>query len=254
MRALLAFVAAFFVASLLTSLSFAATTIRVHGTTNLAPMVTKAATAYQSNHPDTAIDVQGTSSGEGIASLKSHDADVAMSDVAVSDPDFVDTTLGVVGFAFVVGSKAGVSNLTRAEVQKMYAGKVTNWKQVGGNDEKIILIGRQIGTGTRLVMEQKVAKTLVPTQIQPNAKAVVDAVAATPGAIGYIATAFIGDNQNLVVTYQNVAPTEANIRSHTYAFSTDEHLYTLKTASPDVTAFVQYVKGDTALLEANGVY
>jgi hypothetical protein len=58
----------------------------------------------------------------------------------------------------------------------------------------------------------------------------------------------------MVVTYEGVAPTPDNIRNHLYAFSTDEHLYTLKTASPGVSAFVQYVKGDLSLLKDNGVF
>lgn len=232
----------------------AAQTINVSGTTNLAPLVAKAAAAYQSAHGGAAIAVKGNSSGAGIAALKDHTVDVAMSDVAVNDVDFADTVLGVVGFAFVANPDTGVKNLTREQLIDIFAGKVTNWKAVGGNDRAIVLIGRQIGTGTRFVFEDKVAKTLIPITIEDNATEVVDAVAKTPGSLGYLASGFLTGHEDLVVTYEGVAPTPANIRNHAYAFSTDEHLYTLKTASPEVSTFVQYVKNDAALLKANGVF
>jgi phosphate transport system substrate-binding protein len=232
----------------------AAAPVNVGGTTNLAPLVAKAAAQYQSANAGSRVQVKGSSSGAGIAALKAHQIDVAMSDVAVSDPDFDDAVIGVVGFAFIAGPNAGVTNLTRAQVQAIYSGKVTNWKQLGGNDQKIVLIGRDIGTGTRFVFEQKVAKTLVPMQITPTADADFKATAQTPGALSYVASYFVGNHQNMVVTYDGVAPTPDNIRNHAYSFSTDEHLYTLKNAGPDVSAFVQYVKNNRALLDAYGVY
>ncbi len=234
--------------------ALAAQTITVRGTTNLAPMVAAAAADYQKANPGVTIDVKGDSSGAGIAALKDKSADVAMSDVAVNDADFNDAILGVVGFAFVVNPDVGVKNLTRGMLQDIFSGKITNWKAIGGNDRKIVLIGRQIGTGTRFVFEDKVAKTGIPITIEPNAKAVVEAVAQTSGSLGYLASGFIGDNKNLVVSYEGVMPTPENIRNHTYSFSTDEHLYMLKTGSPATATFIQYVKNDGALLKANGVF
>ena len=232
----------------------AAQNLTVRGTTNLAPLVASAAADYQKANPGVTIDVKGNSSGAGIAALKDKSADIAMSDVAVNDADFNDTILGVVGFAFVVNPDVGVKNLTRGELQDIFAGKITNWKAIGGNDRKIVLIGREIGTGTRFVFEDKVAKTQIPITIEKNAKAVVDAVAQTSGSLGYLASGFIDGHQNLVVSYEGVMPTPENIRNHTYSFSTDEHLYMLKGGSAAAAAFIQYVKNDAAVLKANGVF
>jgi len=229
--------------------------INVGGTTNLAPMVAQAAKDYQGSHPGTTITVKGSSSGAGIAALKDKSVDIAMSDVAVNDSDFADTILGVVGFAFVANPDTGIKNLTREELADIFSGKITNWKGVGGNDRPIVLIGREIGTGTRFVFEDKVAKTLIPIKIAANATAVLKQVAATSGSLGYAATGFITkDDWPLVVSYQGVVPTPDNIRNHTYAFATDEHLYTLKGAAAPVTAFVEFVKNDGDLLKANGVF
>ena len=159
-------------------------TVRIGGSTNDTPALTKIAVAYQAANPGTTVSIKGSSSGEGIAALKGHSLDIACSDVAVDDPDLHDSKIGVVGFVFVVGSGAGVTNLTRDQVAGIYSGKFTNWKQIGGNDLAIVPFSRPIGVGTRFVFETTVAKTLVPMEIKPDATAVVNAVATTPGSIG----------------------------------------------------------------------
>ncbi len=228
-------------------------TVRIGGSTNDTPALTKISVAYQAANPGTTISIKGSSSGEGIAALKGRSLDVACSDVAVDDPDLNDTKIGVVGFVFVVGSGAGVTNLTRADVQGIYSGKFTNWKQIGGNDLPIVPFSRPLGVGTRFIFEMTVAKTLVPMEIKPDATAVVNAVANTPGAIGYSSTNYVGDHQNLVVNYEGVAPTEANIVNHDYKFETDEHAYTLKDAAPQVGAFLAYVATQAAVLKSYGI-
>ena len=229
--------------------------IHVEGTTNLSPMLAQAATAYRADHPDLAILVHGTSSGAGIASLRNATIDVAASDVAIDDPSFVGTTIGAVGFAFVANPADGVKNLTRNQLIDIYSGKIKNWKDVGGNDCAIVLIGRDIGTGTRLILEEKVAKTLIPTRTVEKASQMMKAVESTSGALGYVASGFIhGDQAQLIVKYEGVTPTVDNIRNHTYLFATDEHLYVRSGAGPEVRAFVAHVAADKALLGSFGVY
>ncbi len=229
------------------------TTIRVGGSTNITPPLSKMAPAYQAAHPGTTLTITGSSSGQGIAELRAGTLDIACSDVAVDDSAFDDTTVGVIGIAFVVGSGAGVKNLTRADVQGIYSGKYTNWKQLRGNDLPIVPFSRPLGAGTRFVFETNVAKTLIDMKEQKDATAVVNAVSETPGGIGYASVNYIGDHQNLVVNYEGVAPTDANIASHVYKFSADEHMYTLKSASPDVKAFVAYAVSQQAIFKAGGI-
>jgi len=231
----------------------AGTTIRVGGSTNITPPLSKMAPAYQAAHPGTTLSIAGSSSGQGIAALKAGTLDIACSDVAVDDSAFDDTTVGVIGIAFVVGSGAGLKNLTREQVAGIYSGKYTNWKQIGGNDLAIVPFSRPIGAGTRFVFETSVAKTLVDMKEQKDATAVVNAVSETPGGVGYASVNYIGDHQNLVVNYEGVAPTDENIATHTYKFSADEHIYTLKTANADVKAFVAYAATQTAILKAGGI-
>ena len=228
--------------------------VRVEGTTNLAPLLTQAAATFQAGHPHAQLAVKGTSSGAGIAALRDGTIDVAASDIAVNEPGFVDTTLGAVGFSFVANQADGVHDLSRAQIIGIFSGKITNWKAVGGADVPIVIISRDIGTGTRLVLEQKVAKTLIPTQVVANADAVMGKVEHTPGAIGYVASYFVGDRTDLVVTYNGIAPTVQTIKDHTYAFSTDEHLYVRSAASASARSFVAAVAADHALLRHFGIY
>jgi phosphate transport system substrate-binding protein len=233
--------------------AMADTNIRIGGSTNITPPLAKMAPAYQAAHPGTTLSITGSSSGEGIAALKAGTLDIACSDVAVDDPAFDDTVVGVIGIAFVVGSGAGVKNLTRDQVAGIYSGKITNWKQIGGNDLTIVPFSRPLGAGTRFVFETSIAKTLIDMKEQKDATAVVNAVATTPGGVGYASVNYIGDHQSLVVNYEGVAPTDQTIASHTYKFSADEHIYTLKTASPEVKAFVAYAVTQQAIFKAGGI-
>ncbi len=129
-----------------------------------------------------------------------------------------------------------------------------HWNDVGGSDRRIALIGREIGTGTRFVFEDNVAKTTIPIRVEANATAVLNAVASTSGALEYLASGFLGNHQDLLVAYQGVMPTPVTIRTREYRFSTSEHLYTYNNPRPDVAAFVQYVESSTDQLRANGIY
>jgi phosphate transport system substrate-binding protein len=230
------------------------TILRVQGTLNQTAMLTRTGADFQSQNAGTTVDVQGTSSGAGIVSLRDGSIDVAAVDVALDDPAFDDTNIGVLGFAIIAGPNTGVTNLTRVQIARIYAGKVTNWREVGGNDQKIVLFGRGIGTGVRLVFEEKVAKELAPVRSPLDPKELVADVASTPGAIGYVAASFIAAQPHLALAYDGVALTPENLRAHTYEFSTEEHLYVRKDASAAARAFVAYVKSQRATLASFGIY
>jgi phosphate transport system substrate-binding protein len=228
--------------------------ITVRGSLFPVPPMTKIAESYEGEHADVAITVKGTSSGEGVSALKNREIDVAMVDIAVNDPDLVDTMLGSSAFAFVVNPDAGITNLTRAQVRSIYNGKATNWKQLGGNNLPIVPMTREVGTGVRFVFEANVTKTEIKAKVQPDSPSTVAAVRATPGAIGLIAANIFQQNRDIVVAYESVLPTPQHIADGSYAFSTHEHLYTRKDASPAVTAFVAYAQGQSSMLADGGIF
>jgi phosphate transport system substrate-binding protein len=232
----------------------AADTLRVQGTLNQTAPLQKLAKDYASAHPGVAFDVQGTNAGQGIAALRAGTIDVAASDIAVDSDDFVDTNIGVLGVAFVTGPNTGIKNLTRDQLTGIYAGKITNWKQVGGNDQPIVLFGRNIGTGVRMLLEEKVAKQLVDTRNPVDPKELLAQISSTPGALGYTGLYFVRDHKDLIISYNGVFPTPENIRNHSYGFSTDEHLYVRKDGSAAARDFVTYVNSQRDTLAAFGIY
>jgi len=228
--------------------------LRVQGTLNQIPLLRKAAAAYDAQNANVTVDVKGTNSGQGIAALREGTIDVAASDIAVSYPGFSDTTIGVLGVSVIAGPHTGVKNLTREQLAAIYLGKIKNWKEVGGEDQPIVLFGRAIGTGVRYLFEQKVVKSPIASSNPVNPNVLVATIAATPGALGYVGSYFVRNQPGLILSFDGVLPTPENIRSHRYAFSTDEHLYTRSGGSPDARAFAAFVAAQHAMLNSSGIY
>jgi phosphate transport system substrate-binding protein len=225
----------------------------VGGSGNPAAAVEAAAKAFMGQ--DSAIDVtvHTSSSGAGIAALKAKAVDVAMSDVAVSEPNFVDHRIGWLGIAIIAGPNTGVTGVTRAQMMGIYSGKITNWKQIGGNDQSIVPMSRPIGTGTRFLFEELVAKTPIETQAPVKASDLVALADKTPGAIAYVATNFVKPGDT-VLSYEGVLPTPENVRSHRYTFAADEHLYTLANSNQSGDTFANFVIHNPQILAKFGIF
>ncbi len=228
--------------------------VTVGGSSNPAAAVKAAAKAFMDQNAAIEVTVDTSSSGAGIAALKAQTVDVAMSDVAVNDPDFVDHRIGWLGMAIIAGPNAGVADVTRAQMIGIYSGKITNWKQIGGNDQPIVPMSRPIGTGTRFLFEETVAKTPIETQAPAKAGDLVALADKTPGAIAYVATNFIDSARETVLKYNGVLPTPDNVRSHHYTFAADEHLYTLAKSSESSDTFATFVARNPQLLAEFGIF
>jgi phosphate transport system substrate-binding protein len=228
--------------------------VRVGGSSNPAGAVKIAAHTFTNSNAAVDVKVDTTSSGQGIADLKAGTIDVAMSDVEIDDPTFIDHRIGWLGMAIIAGPNTGLKNVTRQQMIGIYSGKITNWKQIGGNDQAIVPMSRPIGTGTRFLFEQLVAKTPIDTQSPAKAGDLVSLVGKTPGAIGYVATNFVDGAAVQTLSYNGVSPTPENVRSHRYTFAADEHLYTSDKSSAASNAFAEYVVHDADLLGKNGIY
>lgn len=247
------FCAASFALSLATPTVNAAEHVAVGGSGNPAAAVQAAAKAFMTANATVDVAVHTTSSGAGIAALKTKAVDVAMSDVAVSEPSFVDHRIGWLGIAVIAGPNAGVTGVTRAQMIGIYSGKITNWKQIGGNDQPIVPMSRPLGTGTRFLFEELVAKTPIDTRAPVRASDLVALADKTPGAIAYVATNFIKPGDE-VLSYEGVLPTPENVRSHRYTFAADEHLYTLAGGNASGNAFADFVVHHPQMLAKFGIF
>jgi phosphate transport system substrate-binding protein len=241
--------------SLSASPVFADSSITAAGSTALLPLVKDAAGAYQAANPSVKISVSGGGSGTGINQVAAKAIDIGNSDIlAPTQPDLVDNKVAVIGFAVIVNPALKVTNLKRTQIQDIFSGKVTNWNQVGGPDQKIVVINRTRGSGTRVVFEKTVIAPEKVTEgglTEDATGTVISVVQQTPGAISY--AAFSGTHGKPVteVAIDGVAATEANVITGKYPFWSYEHMFTNGPATGEVKKFIDFISSSSDLLAKN---
>ncbi|MGV3466612.1 MAG: phosphate ABC transporter substrate-binding protein [Heyndrickxia sp.] len=203
------------------------------GSTALQPLVEQAASQYMGEKAGTTVNVQGGGSGTGLSKVVEGAVDIGNSDVFAEEKDGVDASkivdhkVAVVGMGPVVNKDTGVQDIKKADLIKIFTGKITNWKELGGKDEKIVVINRAEGSGTRAVFEKTGldGATPVKSQEQDSSGTVQKIVSQTPGAISYLAFSYFTDAiQPLKV--DGVEPTQANVETNDWKIWAYEHMYT----------------------------
>lgn len=221
------------------------------GSSALQPLAEKAAQMFMDKNKDANIQVQGGGSGTGLKQVSEGGADIGNSDVYAAEklPEdkakaLVDHKVCVVGFATVVNPKIKVDNLTKQQLIDIFSGKITNWKDVGGDDMKVVIINRPSSSGTRATFkkyaldgaEEAEGKALTEDQ----SGTVKKAVAETDGAISYLALSYI-DKSVKTLKYEGVEATVENITSGKYPIWSYEHMYTKGKPTGAVKAFIDYM-------------
>jgi phosphate transport system substrate-binding protein len=238
--------------------ALADTTISAAGSTALLPLVKDAADSYQNIHKDVKILVSGGGSGTGINQVDAKAIDIGDSDIlAPTKPNLVDHKVAVIGFSIVAHPGIGVKSLTKKQIQDIFTGKITNWKQIGGVDEKIIVVNRTRGSGTRVVFEKTVMDDVPVSESSLSEDAtgtVISVIRQTPGAISY--AAFSGTkSQPIGSVYElqinGIEPTETNVITGMYPFWSYEHMFTNGPATSEVQKFIDYVSTNEILLKKN---
>src|SRR5271165_3732403 len=141
-------------ALVLPTMALAQTTLTAAGSTALLPLVLQSAQDYSTKNPNVKINASGGGSRVGITQVAAKSVDLGMSDILADPkqfPDLVDNKICVVGFAVVSNPGVGVTNLTRQQLVDIFSGKTTNWKDVGGKDQKVVVVNRPRSSGTRAV-------------------------------------------------------------------------------------------------------
>jgi phosphate transport system substrate-binding protein len=239
------------------AIALADVSISAAGSTALQPLVQAAAQAYQAQHSDVKISVTGGGSRTGLALVGSKSVDLGDSDIqAANAPDLVDHKVAVIGFSVVVNPASGVTNLTKKQVQDIFSGKVTNWKDVGGKDLGITVINRPTSSGTRAVF----SKTLMGSASIANNSLVEDAtgtvvqkVKQSDGAVSYASFSGTHNQTGLAeVSIDGAAATEDNIVTGKYPFWSYEHIYTNGPPSKDVSRFIAFLQSNSELMHKTG--
>ncbi|MDT6952182.1 phosphate ABC transporter substrate-binding protein PstS family protein [Companilactobacillus alimentarius] len=221
------------------------------GSTALQLLVEKAATNFQKKNSKVNITVQGGGSGTGLSQVQDKSVTIGNSDIFAEEKQGVDAKkltdhkVAVVGMAPVVNKDTNVKNLTMDQVKKIFTGKITNWKEVGGKDEKITVVNRAKGSGTRATFEAAVLKgaEAVKSQEQDSNGTVQKIVESTPGAVSYLAFSYINDKIQ-PISIDNIKPTDNNVENNKWKIWSYEHMYTNGTAKGTAAKFLNYMNSD----------
>ena len=234
-------------------------TITAAGSSALKPLADDAADSFLNDHPDVSITIDAGGSGEGLKQVSEGTVDIGNSDVAAEDKldetaakELVDHQVCVVTMAPIVNkdvAEAGVKSLTKEQLISIFTGKTTNWKDVGGPDEDIVLVTRPESSGTRATFQkyaldgnEEASNTSMETD---DSGVLLTNVKSTNGAIGYVALSYLtGDAGVETVAIDDVDPTLENTYSGKYPVWTFEHMYTKGEPNEVTKAFLDYITGD----------
>ena len=228
------------------------------GSSALLPLAKDAADKFKELHPEVSITLNGGGSGTGLKQVADGSVDIGNSDVAadtkldkaVAD-GLVDHKVCVVTVAPVVNKDiaATVKSLTKQQLTDIFTAKITNWKEVGGPDEEIVLITRPSTSGTRALFKEFAlggAEEASNKSLETDdSGTLLQSIKDNKGAIGYVALSYLVNNQDVAtVSVDGVAPTLENTYNGTYPVWGYEHMYTKGEPNATVKAYLDFIMSD----------
>ena len=195
--------------------------ITLAGSTSMEKLANAMAEAFMEKYPNVTVAPEFTGSGAGLESLAKGTVDIGDASRALSDDEkaggAVENIVAIDGIAVITDSENTVSDITSEQLAQIYTGEITNWSDLGGADEQIVVIGREAGSGTRDAFEElnDVKDACKYAQELDSTGAVLAKVAATPGAIGYVSLDVVDDTVK-ALQLNSVDATEDNILAGTY--------------------------------------
>ena len=232
--------------------------VTVSGSSALLPLAKDAAAKFKAKNPDVSITLNAGGSGTGLKQVAEGSVNIGNSDVPAEKKLPADKAKGLVDHKVCVLTVAPVANkdignkvksLTKKQLQDVFTAKVTNWKDVGGPDEPIVLVTRPTTSGTRALFtelalagaEEASSKSLETD----DSGTLIQSIAQTKGAIGYVALSYLVNNKDVVpIGIDGVAPTLENTYNGKYPVWGYEHMYTKGEATGAVKAYIDYVMSD----------
>ena len=199
-------------------------TISLAGSTSMEKLCEAMSESFMEAYPGVTVTVEYTGSGAGLESLASGSVDIGNSSRHLKDEEVaggaVENVVAIDGIAVIVDPANSVSDIPADKLAAIYKGEITNWSELGGDDEAIVVIGRESGSGTRDAFEEllEVKDACKYAQELDSTGGVKAKVAATPGAIGYVSLDVV-DESIKAVSIDSVEPTEANIIAGDYLLS-----------------------------------
>ena len=204
------------------------------------------------------VAVTGGGSGTGIAALLNKTVDIAQASREIEPKEYEqaknvgvapkEITVAYDGITIIVNKKNGVTNLTTAQLRSIFIGEISNWKEVGGADKKIVVLSRDTSSGTHIFFKEHVIRKgndkgpeeyRKDTLFLPANQAIVTEVEKNDGAIGYIGMGYMTDKVE-GITVDGIAATVENVANKSYSISRALYWYTNGEPQGDIKTFVDY--------------
>lgn len=199
-------------------------TISMVGSTSMEKFSNALSESFMEKYPNVTVTAEFVGSGAGVEAVSNGTADIGNSSRNLKDEEkaagVAENIVAIDGIAVVVDAANTVEDLTKQQLSDIYEGKITNWKDAGGNDAPIVVVGRESGSGTRSAFEEllKLEDVCKYSNELDSTGAVMAKVASTPGAIGYVSLDVLDDTVK-AVKLEGAEPTEENIKAGTYFLS-----------------------------------
>ena len=224
----------------------------ISGSSAMQPLVAAAAEEFMAENPKVDIQVNAGGSGTGLSQVAEGSVQIGNSDVFAEEKEgvpadqLVDHKVAVVGMTAAVNPKVGIKDIKKEDLIKVFTGKITNWKELGGENQKIVLVNRPDSSGTRAVFNQFALDGATPAEgiTEDSSNTVKKIISETEGAIGYLAFSYFTDDSVTPLAIDGVKPTEENVQSGKFPIWAYQHSYTKGEAEGLAKAFLDYLMSD----------
>ena len=236
-------------------------TVTMAGSTSMEKLANAAAESFMEKYPSVTVTAEFTGSSAGIESVTAGSVDIGNSSRNLKDDEkangIVENIVAIDGIAVVLDPANTVADITQEQLTDIYTGKLTNWSELGGADEPIVVVGREAGSGTRGAFEELlgIEDACAYANELDSTGAVIAKVASTPGAVGYASLDAVDDTV-VTVSIGGVAATEENIKAGGYLLSRPFVMATkgeISEQSEAVQEFFAYLASDEGKEVIKGV-
>lgn len=227
-------------------------TVALNGSTSMEKLVNGLKEGIVETYPNLQLEPQFTGSSAGVEAVTNGTADIGDVSRALTDEEkaggLVENVVAIDGIAVITDTANTATNLTTQQLKDIYTGKITNWSEVGGADQNIVVIGRESGSGTRDAFEEilDIADQCQLAQTLNETGAVAAAVQSTPGAIGYISLDALNDKVK-ALQLDGVAPSEETVKDGSYTLQRPFVMATkgeISKQSAQVQAVFEFINSD----------